>query len=477
MKTTLLIICCLTARVFVSAQTSVYSNDIIYTTNSNDTIFISGSLINNTTATLLNTNGNIYVKQHVENNQTGMIAGSGKLWFTGTAQQIITGTAEMRTHTWIVDNSAGVLLQNRIGTGNGTSGNLEFVNGKITSGTALQDVLFYPGSNYTGYTDAAHIIGYCSKRGSTDFTYPIGDGTYKADLDISSLTSETQFQCKYFGTGYGVYSAITPLVSVFDKEYWTLDRVSGSSAAEITLKWNDSRKVLNHVVPAGLRVGHYVTGTGWISEGGTGSGNTATGTVKSILVNSFSPFTFASESSVLPVKLSSFKTAAEADCSVRISWVSEDESDVKEYQLQRSNDARNWRTFKTVAVNNNGSYINSYTVKDEQNEKLSWYYRLKVIEQNNHVVYSGISRATTSCDQKQIQVYPTVTRNAVWVTNNLQQQISVTVVDLNGRILSRFNAVNAQNFQINLSAYASGTYYIQVQRGVKSESFKVVKTN
>lgn len=473
----MLIICCFFMKTVVLSQTSVYSNDIIYTTNSTDTIFITGSLVNNASASLQNTNGNIYVQQHLQNNQAGMITGSGKLWFTGTAQQIVTGTAEMRTHTWIVNNSAGVLLQNRVGIGNGTTGSLEFVNGKIESGTALQDVLFYPNSSYSGYSNAAHIIGYCSKRGITDFTYPIGDGTYRTDLDISSLSSETQFQCKYFGNGFGAYTAIAPLVSVFDKEYWTLDRVSGSSAAEITLKWNDSRKVLNHALPAGLRVGHYVTGTGWISEGGTGSGNTATGTVKSIMVNSFSPFTFASESAVLPVKLSSFKTAAETDCSVRISWVSQDESEVIEYQLQRSSDAKNWKTFQTVAAKNNGSFINSYSVRDEQNEKLSWYYRLKVIEQNNHVVYSGISRATTSCDQKQTQVYPTVTSNAVWVTSNSQLQSSIMVMDLNGRILNRYHAVNAQNYMIDLSAYASGAYYIQVQSGGKTESFKVVKTN
>jgi hypothetical protein len=448
----------------------------LYLTSNSDTVFISGSFTNTSTASLNNGGGNIYVKQNLTNHEAAMTAASGKLWLNGTALQTVSGTEPLRTHSIIIDNSAGVQLQNRIGVGDGSGGNLDFVNGVITSGTNIQDIYFYPGSNYIGYTDASHIVGYVSKSGATNFTFPIGNGMVKADLDIASLSATADFQCKYFETGYGTYSATAPVVSVFAKEYWTLDRTAGTSSAQVTLKWNDARRPLNHSVPADLRVGHFTAGS-WISEGGTGSGNTAMGSVSSGSINSFSPFTFVSEGVVLPLKLISFKASPNAACNVNIKWAVHDETDVAAYHLQRSTDGFQWNDVEIIQVRNPTVNEKVYATTDNVVDKsIQWRYRLKIVQHNGQTVLSAINSTKLNCANPVVKVYPSFTENKITVENisNINPLLSIKIITINGQVLSQVYMPSAIS-QIDLSAYPAGRYVITVETKTQKQSVIVTR--
>jgi hypothetical protein len=460
------------------AQTDVYNNGQLFLSNSTDTLYITGSLNNNAGATLLNSGGNIYVLGDLVNAQTGMLAGGGKLWFTGTALQNISGTQPFRTDNWIVNNSAGVVLQNRIGVGNGSGGALSFVNGFITSGTQTQDVYFYPGSSYTGFTGNTHIIGYCTKSGSTDFTYPIGNGTLKADLDIINLSATADFQCKYFGSGYGVYIPQTPLISIFEKEYWTLDRNSGIAAAQITLKWNDARRALNHTAPADLRVGHF-TGSNWISEGGTGSVNAVEGTVTSVPVSSFSPFTFSSVGVALPVKISSFNASVNSNnCRVTVGWVSEDETEVAKYTLQKSSNGLEWENVTGLAVNTAVNTSVQRTLTDDITVNGNWMYRIKVEHKTGSFFYTTTKMLSLHCSQAGIKVYPTVTNSSFNVSIPMDTPLKeILVLNNRGQVIKKSRHTGQLVTNISLSGFAAGAYTVLiVPSSGKPASFKIIKT-
>lgn len=463
--------------VTATAQTDVYNTGQLYISNSSDTVYITGSLYNANTAGLNNVGGNLYVFKNINNDEANMQAGGGKLWFPGSALQNITGAQQMRTFNWIVNNVAGVNLQNRIGIGNGTGGTLSFVNGLITSGTNAQDVYFYTNSNYTGYTDNAHIIGYCSKSGSSNFTFPVGNGTLKADLDITNLSSATDFQCKYFGAGYGTYTPSAPLVSVFDKEYWTLDRTVGVSPAQITLKWNDARKLLNHIAPSDLRAGHF-TGSSWISEGGVGSGNTATGTVSSISVNSFSPFTFASESTVLPLKITDYSATGNSICSVNINWNSHDETEISGYIIQKSKDNRSWEEVATIPVNVTSITTASHSYTDNPSVTGTWIYRMRAEKKNGGFIYTESKIVKLNCKTGSISVYPAVTSGSVNISvrNNLAIK-NITIFNQNGQLLQKKDGPINGSTSLNFSGYPAGEYNIVIITAEGTRNFKIIKTN
>jgi hypothetical protein len=457
----------------LQAQTNVYNYCGLFLTNSSDTVFISGSLINNSGAALNNAGGNLFVKQDVTNNETGMTAGGGKLWTTGTALQTFYGLKPFKTHNWIVDNTSDVVLQNRVEVGNGTGGNLNFVNGKITSGDSLQDVLFNAGSNYTGYSAAKHIIGYCSKAGTTSFTFPIGNGTFKTDVDISGLVSSTVFQCKYFGVAYSSLVATLPLTSVFNKEYWTLSRTAGSSGAYITLKWNDARNVLYHAVPEVIRVGHF-TGARWVSEWGYGSGNTATGTTMSRMVNSFSPFTFAFEASVLPILMSSFTASVTTDCSVNIKWAANEEISVKKYYLQKMIN-NNWQNVFEATPKQTGA-ISTYAFTDSKNNEGNNIYRIAAENINGSINYTAVKNITVNCIREKVQIYPTITADntTVFLPKDAGEG-RLFVYNSSRQAIIENLKLSAGNQPISLAKFAPGIYNFTVITNGEKANFKVIK--
>ncbi len=456
----------------LNAQTNLYNSGPFFITAPSDTVFITGSMYNNTGAGLQNIAGNLYVKQDLINNEVNMAIITGKLWTNGGGTQYVTGSSPFRTFNWIVDNVDNIVLQNRVEIGDGIGGNLSFITGTVTSGTASQDVYFRANSTYTGYTDAKHIIGYCSKEGSTNFTYPIGNGTLKADLDIANLTSSTVFQCKYFGASYSSLTATAPLVSVFDKEYWTLDRTSGTSAANITLKWNDARNALNHTIPAGLRVGHF-TGSSWISEGGTGTGNTVTGSVTSVLVNSYSPFTFASEASVLPIVLNSFNGYVNSYCEVVIKWSANSESSVKKYYLQRLTNNK-WETVYESSPKLTD--LSNYIFTDAKAVTGSNIYRVITENLDGKTSVTASRNINVSCGNSIVKVYPAVTANEVTITApQYLNNSTISVSNANGQLVAANVKLQNGKAVIALGSFAPGIYTVILHTAEGNISNKIIK--
>lgn len=456
----------------LNAQTNLYNSGQFFITTPLDTVFISGALYNNTGATLQNIAGNLFVRQSLINDEVNMAINTGKLWTDGSVTQIISGSSPFKTYNWSVDNANNITLQNRVEVGDGTGGNLNFVNGQVNSGTSLQDVYFRANSTYTGYTDEKHIIGYCSKEGNNNFTYPIGNGTLKADLDIANLTSSTVFQCKYFGASYSSLTVTAPLVSVFDKEYWTLDRTSGTSAANITLKWNDARNALNHTIPAGLRVGHF-TGGSWVSEGGTGTGNTVTGSVTSVLVNSYSPFTFASEASVLPIVLNSFNGYVNSYCEVVIKWLANSETSVKKYYLQRLINNK-WGTVYECYPKLTD--LSNYVFTDAKAIAGSNIYRVITENLDGKTSVTPSRNINVSCGNSVVKIYPAVTANEVTITAPQYLNSSIiSVSNANGQLVAANVKLQNGKAVIALGSFAPGIYTVIVHTTEGNISNKIIK--
>ena len=455
------------------AQTNVTNIGDLYIKSSTDIVYITGSLVNGATATLNNVSGNIHILQNLINDEPNMAAGGGNLYFTGSVLQTVSGTQPYRTHNWIVNNTSNVVLANRVGVGNGTTGNLTFANGNITTGTSTQDVLLYENSTYSGYTDSKHIIGYCTKRGNTDFTFPIGDGTYKTDLDIANLSSSTDFQCKYFGVGYGNYTYFGELISIYDKEYWTLNRTLGTADAQITLKWNDARNPLNHIDPHNLRVAHF-DGTVWNSEGGMGGTNTSTGVVTSMPVTNYSPFTFGSTSSILPLMIHHYQVLASANCNVSIAWQNALESEVAYYTVQKSNNNTNWQTIATDATTTNGKH--TYTDNTQLND--NWLYRVQIVEKNGAVHYTDCKMVKLSCNENKINVYPTIATHIVNLKlTNTTINATVKVYNQSGQAMPVAIQRNGTTIVLNVENYKAGNYTITITTANDTQSFKIIKMN
>ena len=433
------ILFCISFLVYTGAKAQVYNTGTLYVGNGN--ILYTGGDFTNTAGANYKNDGDVYISGNTSNGQAVLPAGAGTTYFNGITAQTLGGTALFRSFNVTLDNPAGLTLSNRLAIGDGTGGTLNFTAGLIHSGTNAQDVYFYPGSGYTGFDAGHHIIGYTTKSGNSDFTFPIGDGVHKADLDLSSLSASADFQVLYTGAGYGTYTSNVSLApgGVFNSEWWDLGLTAGAATAKVSLKWDDARKTLNHSAPATLVVAHF-TGGVWQSEGGASAdpAGSSTGTVgPSNTVSSFSPFTFGSTSVPLPILLNSF-TGMEKDCQAYLEWSTALEENASGFEIQQSIDGVSYTTVGFVKAKGVPS---SYQLSVPQSVQQA-FYRILQRDLDGSFTYSVVVRVQLDCisHAETLSVYP----NPVPMGGNMEVRLVVPaargaaqmqLVDMSGRII------------------------------------------
>jgi hypothetical protein len=450
-----------------SATAQFYNNGTFFVGNSG-VLYINSSYTNTAAADYLN-NGTVYITGDLLNSQASMAAASGRTYFNGLSAQTLTGTQPFRNLNINIDNASGIVLANRLAIGNGTAGLLTFNAGAITTGSSTQDVYFYPGSTYTGYDSLHGVIGYVTKSGNTDFDFPLITGTHPADLELSSLTGSADFQVLYTSGGYGQYNTDGSIVpgGIFGGEWWNIARNAGTADAEVTLKWDDARKLLTHTDPGTLVVAHF-TGGAWTNAGGTSTSpsNSGVGSVgPSNSLGSFSPFTFGSTGVPLPIILSSF-TVTDESCKAYLTWTTSLEQNAVSFDIEQSADAVSFNTVGTVRANDAPSTYHATVAQATQDA----YYRLRLNNLDGSVVYSNIDELTLSCltGADRLSIYPNPLPAGGMAMVNLTTSVNrgpvnLQVYDAQGRkVYSAMVSVTSGLNQFNIPArgLAQGIYSV-----------------
>ena len=412
----------------------------------------------------------------------------GTTVFNGTVAQTLSGSAPFRCLNITLNNAAGLTLSDRLAIGDGTNGLLTFTAGRITAGSNSQDVYFYPGSNYVGYDATHHVIGYTTKSGNTNFAFPIGDGTNMAEVDLSALSGAGDFQILYTGTsGYGTYPVTPPLVAagVFTHEWWDVHQTAGAATAKVSLKWSDTRKLLNHSNPSSLVVAHFTAGS-WHSEGGTSANlsGSPTGTVgPSNSIGTFSPFTFGSTSTPLPILLSSF-TVANKNCGADLSWTTDLEENAAGFDIEQSTDGVSYTTVSYVKANGEPS---NYSITLPQVIATS-FYRIRLVDLDGNSVYSQVAELTLNCipNAESLSVYPNPLTSRTqmvvkFVVPASRGAAQLYIYDMEGKRVHA-EVVQVQSganiWYIPEGALSQGIYTVfLVGDGWKSGGIKVLKNN
>ena len=314
----------------------------------------SGKFTNTSSGVLVN-NGDLYFKDTIANSQSSMAVGTGTLYLNGTSMQAVVGTQPFKTFNLVSNNAAGILLNDNLSV----SGAHTFVSGIITSSVTPNYLVYEAGSSYSGDGDGRHVNGWVKKIGSTDFVFPVGNGTVERTVALSSLSGSSEFNAKYFATTPFTTQLQSPIYEVDPAEYWNINRVSGGSAS-VTLNWDYSKVYFPNWIIPDIRVAGY-NGTLWINNGGTASGTAATtGTITSASVSSFNLFTFGSQSYILPLNLISF-TAKRQDNFTQLAWTTVNEFNVRRFVAERSDDNLHFYAIGELPARNTGNLENYYS--------------------------------------------------------------------------------------------------------------------
>jgi hypothetical protein len=165
-------------------------------------------------------------------------------------------------------------------------------------------------------------------------------------------------------------------------------------------------------------------------------------------------------------------------CSNRLSWVSEKEASSKSFEVEISNDGRNFNTLASINAAGNSGSPKNYTYTDINPVNGDNYYRLKMIDIDGKFVYSKVLKTNINCDRRSIKIHP----NPVMVNNNLtviidgySGTLKGELMDVAGKVIRTYVLKNGTN-TVQIADMAQATYLLRVteESGGAVKSFPVI---
>lgn len=172
--------------------------------------------------------------------------------------------------------------------------------------------------------------------------------------------------------------------------------------------------------------------------------------------------TYNTYNSILPVKLVGFKAVKESSV-VRLNWTVAQETNIENYQVQRSKDGINFTTIQTIQARNQSGYQPNYSITDASPMKGVNYYRLSINE-NGRKEMSGVATVTMNQagNNFTINYTPGSTRLNIKLIGLDAGNYSVSVVNAGGQVLQSMRLAHdgsEANKEINLKGGLSKGIY------------------
>ena len=161
---------------------------------------------------------------------------------------------------------------------------------------------------------------------------------------------------------------------------------------------------------------------------------------------------------------------------VNLKWEVGQEVNVSEYEVERSLNGGSFTTIGTVSAS--GKTV--YTFADITNDKSTFYYRLKSVDNDGRTKYSGIIKVkgAGSSYSNTLKLYPLPARNEVTLEHKkLSSGAQLTLNAMDGRAVKVIHpSPGASHTPIDLSNVLPGIYLVRLSDGEGNvETVKLVK--
>lgn len=154
-------------------------------------------------------------------------------------------------------------------------------------------------------------------------------------------------------------------------------------------------------------------------------------------------------------------------------WQLQHEEAVIRYELQRSKDGNLFYPLESVTPTH---HVNMpYRVIDQQPVNGINFYRVKVVDQEEHVTYSPIRALTFDHHHALLEVYPTANPAGIFSVRSDEEINWLQLVSLDGQILQTWRHLSSGLHKLDLSAYSSGIYLLKTNLGSSNYLQRIVK--
>lgn len=165
---------------------------------------------------------------------------------------------------------------------------------------------------------------------------------------------------------------------------------------------------------------------------------------------------------LLPIELKSFSGTRISKEDVLMKWTAIETTTQDKYELQRSDDGRNWTTVTIIQARYEAGKEVSYSYTDKNNSSKYTLYRLNMINADGKPSYSNVVNIPGTDKQYAYTIAPnpsTDGRIQVRISSNTMK-LNIYVFDNIGRLVNKVNNVLSGNYVVdNLQ---NGIYFVKI---------------
>jgi hypothetical protein len=181
---------------------------------------------------------------------------------------------------------------------------------------------------------------------------------------------------------------------------------------------------------------------------------------------------------ILAADISSFNANKINDAAIDITWITKNEKNNRNYELQKSTDGKSFGSIAQFAAAANssqaGSYRYTYPVQPTDNNK-TVLFRIKQIEPDGSAKYSVVDAVRLiNKINGQPKLYPNPAKSATTLifSNTKRSNWEVSVYTVSGHMLKRYNFNNALTGKINTgNDFEKGIYMVRSVNKTTQEEF------
>ncbi len=174
----------------------------------------------------------------------------------------------------------------------------------------------------------------------------------------------------------------------------------------------------------------------------------------------------------LPLKLISL-SAQSIGKSNKLTWVTANESNMKNFEVELSSDASNYRSIGTVAATNN--LKTTYNFVDENAGSETKYYRLRMVNKDGSSTSSYV--VVVKRNNNAIAIYPNPAHNVVTISHPAaDKKQQMVIINAEGKVIKTImSAAGATQTIVDVSAISTGLYLLKFSNGSNEQTIKFIK--
>lgn len=183
---------------------------------------------------------------------------------------------------------------------------------------------------------------------------------------------------------------------------------------------------------------------------------------------------FAATASILQAEASLTGTTS------KVSWMTQDEKDVKNFDIQRSTNATDFVTITNKEAKGNTNGVSNYSISDDISSLAhlpAVYYRVVMHDQDGQKANSNTVSVRPLQTADPIQIYPAPFKDKFTIAYPATEATTITVklTDVLGKVVSskQYELVKGSNYiQIeNLDVLSIGSYFIKITDDMTGEQY------